>query len=228
MTPEQAGQVMAWVAAGFGREVQPEQAAVWIDALAPYNPRAGKAAAHRAPLELTRFPSLAEFLVLCDEEAATIARIDEEAAVRLALSSGKPVSPDVEDAHARAFAAWHRATLDVVKLGGRHTALCGAIARDNCIEGCDFMLAVRGRFEEIVADEGIHLIPEVVRAIYKCSCRDTGFVDAGQGDNSVKPCQRCNPKGWELWAGGHYGPNHDCDECAERRRRKGRTKEAAK
>lgn len=32
-------------------------------------------------------------------------------------------------------------------------------------------------------------------------------------DVPVRPCSRCNPRGFWLWRGGHYGPEHTCTVC---------------
>lgn len=35
--------------------------------------------------------------------------------------------------------------------------------------------------------------------------------------NSVYPCPACRPEQYELWRGGHFAPDHTCDECRARR-----------
>lgn len=35
--------------------------------------------------------------------------------------------------------------------------------------------------------------------------------------DSVYPCPSCRPEQYELWRGGHFAPDHTCDECKARR-----------
>lgn len=37
--------------------------------------------------------------------------------------------------------------------------------------------------------------------------------------NTVRPCEICNPDGYQLWATGHYALHHSCEECQPRSRR---------
>lgn len=34
---------------------------------------------------------------------------------------------------------------------------------------------------------------------------------------SLYPCPSCRPEQYELWRGGHFAPDHSCDECRVRK-----------
>lgn len=57
---------------------------------------------------------------------------------------------------------------------------------------------------------------------YRCgTCRDLGMLEAVPAGGWY-PCRTCQPRAFELWAAGHYHPNHTCAECAPTRRSRGR------
>lgn len=90
-----------------------------------------------------------------------------------------------------------------------------------------------GEFEQHVAATARRIAEEERRAradgelpTVTCpECGDgAGYLD-DQGrqlpgyDIPVRPCSTCNFKAFWLWKNGHYGPDHTCQLCRDRRRR---------
>lgn len=68
------------------------------------------------------------------------------------------------------------------------------------------------------ADPTIEM-PEIEPLWSPCSeCDGSHFVEVDRRVNSVRPCSTCNRRAYDLWAGGHYRPNHRCETCMPTRR----------
>ena len=65
--------------------------------------------------------------------------------------------------------------------------------------------------------------PERFERTFRCKCQDTGIVTVStEGRDAVRPCERCNQRGFALWKAGCYRSDHyGCEKCRPGKARRG-------
>lgn len=189
----------------------------WLSALRGFDDEAVKAATDVWLMREEWMPTLAGFLTEVEDQARALLR--SEVAKHAALPSGPRNDEPMADAHAWAETIRIATGLRYVEpdtrargadtrghdhhRGAEHCPVCSAQRRVEARERP--FDPPRPQWSTCSECDGSHFVE----------------VDDGRDGLSVRPCSRCNGFAYTLWLGGHYEPNHRCDECAPvgRRRR---------
>ena len=164
--------------------------AEWLTALRGFSDAAVASATSEWIRNEDRFPTLSRFI----DATQAAARQQARPAPRRAITAG-----DHPASKARAV-AWITAIRQCwADAPPEHDHSAGEAACPRCAY-------VDNHLDEMAGHN-----PRVMEATSPCrSCDGGGWITV---DGDARPCEHCNPVGYQRWAGGHWAPDHSCPEC---------------
>jgi len=141
----------------------------------------------------------------------TAATIDDvSAALRILRSAVPGRNPQIDEETA---ALWHLAVSSLSGAAVISGASTWVQAQPEFPTLVDFIRETRNAQRRIEQADAAGNVPAT------SSCRDcdgNGWIVVDPaGQTTVRPCGRCRPRPADRQRGGHYMPNHDCQECRD-------------
>lgn len=137
------------------------------------------------------------------------------------LTVGEQLAVNVERVEAAIQATWEK--LDAHQAAGRLTdnqyrhLLAQEMAWGD--DGTDATRWVFSKFLAAQANAPRSVGINVNDAPFKCLCEDVGWYYDDE-TRKFSPCARCNVAAYDLWSAGCLKPNHSCEKCAPKKKRR--------